>query len=154
MTPSERPERPDEASASEGVPEGEQVDAPVEDDSVVVDMRFTVIERADGCVHLLSEGGGMLFAHPAVSDEVWDAALEDVPDAWEIVHLPEVVTDVVPPYWHPSQGGGEPTVDGFAPDELAERQFELLASFLRAGFDRAEAMALVLELLRSEGPDL
>ena len=150
MTPDERPEvpeRPDEVATGTDVP------AAGEEDAVAVDMRFTVIDRIDGRVHLLSEGGGVLFAHPSVSDEVWDAALDEVPDAWEIVDLPEPIADVVPRFWHPSQECGEPEVDDCDPDELAERQFELLTSFVRAGFDRAEAMALVLELMRMEGPD-
>ena len=150
MTPDERRddlERPDEAALGAEAPGADEADDPG------VDMRFTVIDRVDGRVHLLSEGGGVLFAHPSVSDEVWDAALDEVPDAWEIVDLPEPVADVVPSAWHPSQGQGGPDGDGLDADELAERQFELLTSFVRAGFDRAEAMALVLELLRSEGPD-
>ena len=153
MTPHERPEvpeRPDEDVRGAGAPGSEDDD----DQAGEVDMRFTVIDRVDGRVHLLSEGGGVLFAHPAVSDEVWDAALDEVPDAWEIVDLPEPVADVVPSAWHPSQGQGDPDGDYLDVDELAERQFELLSSFVRAGFDRAEAMALVLELLRLEGPGL
>ena len=160
MTPHEHPERPDDGPVGPGpldgsAGEGPERDGDGEDEGtpIAVDMRFTVIDRVGGSVHLLSEGGGVLFAHPAISDEVWDAALDEVPDAWEIVDLPEPVADVVPESWHPSQGGREPGADGFDPDELAERQFELLLSFVRAGFDRAEAMALVLELLRSEGPD-
>lgn len=162
MTPDERPEgpdRPDEVVVGAGVPDAGVPDADVPDADtgdegpVEVDMRFTVIDRADGRVHLLSEGGGVLFAHPAVCDEVWDAALDEVPEAWEIVDLPEPIADVVARSWHPSQGYQEPCVDGFDPDELAERQFELLTSFVRAGFDRHEAMALVLEMLRAEGPE-
>ncbi len=152
MTPDEHPESPEGAAARTDGATGES--QPDDEGPVGVDMRFTVIARTDGRVHLLSEGGGVLFAHPSVSDEVWDAALDEVPDAWEIVDLPEPIADVVPGFWHPSLGCGEPEVDDFDPDELAERQFELLTSFVRAGFDRAEAMSLVLELLRSEGPDL
>jgi hypothetical protein len=162
MTPNERPERPDEGPADAGSLDGSEHEAlecaELDDENgdapVAIDMRFTVIDRLGGSVHLLSEGGGVLFAHPAISDAVWDAALDEVPDAWEIVDLPEAIADVVPRYWHPSQGCGEPDVDGLDADEFALRQFELLTSFVRAGFDRAEAMALVLELLRSEGPDL
>ena len=50
-------------------------------------MRFTVIERSAGCVHLVSEGGGEVFAHPAVGEEVWVVALTEVPPTWEIVDL-------------------------------------------------------------------
>lgn len=54
------------------------------------DMRFTVIERSAGRVHLVSEGGGEVFAHPGVGEDVWAAALTEVPPAWEIVDLAPV----------------------------------------------------------------
>lgn len=107
-----------------------------------VAMRFTVIDRSGGRVHLVSEGGGEVFAHPAVADEVWEAALEDLPAAWEIVDLADDRNGFYPP---------DP-LDPLDADELAGRQFELLTSFVRAGFERVEALALVIELLRVEGP--
>ena len=150
MTPAEKPEGPER---SEEIVTGTGPVADESEDLAGVDMRFTVIGRVDGRVHLVSEGGGMLFAHPAVADEVWDAALDEVPAAWEIVDLPEPIADVASRSWHPSRGCEDPCLGGFDPDALAERQFELLTSFVRAGFDRHEAMALVLEMLRGEGAD-
>lgn len=74
-----------------GVPEDEEPGEPF-------DMRFTVIDRSDGRVHLVSEGGGEVFAHPSVSEDVWSAALTEVPPAWEIVDLarPVPAAAVVP----------------------------------------------------------
>jgi hypothetical protein len=111
--------------------------AAVDDDPVA--LRFTVIDRDGDAVHLLCEGEDVLFGCPAISSETWAAALTEVPDRWEIVDL---AAD------HQPYAPDEP-VDT---DELAEQQFELLTSFVRAGFERAEAMTLVVELLRLEGP--
>lgn len=69
-----------------GVPEDEGADE-AEDAEEGFPMRFTVIERSAGRVHLVSEGGGEVFVHPAVGEDVWAAALTDVPPAWEIVDL-------------------------------------------------------------------
>ena len=78
-----------------GVPEEE---GPTGEPDEAFDMRFTVIDRADGRVHLVSEGGGEVFAHPAVGEDVWSAALTEVPPAWEIVDLsaPRPVGEPVP----------------------------------------------------------
>lgn len=124
----------------DGVADGDDGHGDGGADEGPVAMRFTVIDRSGGRVHLVSEGGGEVFAHPAVADEVWDAALADLPAAWEIVDLADDRDGCVPP-------------GPFDADELAERQFELLTSFVRAGFERVEALALVIELLRVEGPD-
>ncbi len=76
-------------SGDETAPERPPGPSP-EDDDEPFTMRFTVIARTAGRVHLVSEGGGALFAHPAVGEDVWQAALTEVPPAWEIVDLDAV----------------------------------------------------------------
>lgn len=74
-----------------GVPEDEAEGEGADDAEDGFPMRFTVIERSAGRVHLVSEGGGEVFAHPAVGEDVWSAALTEVPPAWEIVDLASAV---------------------------------------------------------------
>ena len=50
-------------------------------------MRFTVMDRRDDRVHLVSEDDDALYGHPSVYEEVWQAALTEVPPNWEIVDL-------------------------------------------------------------------
>ena len=104
------------------------------------DMCFTVLDRGDGRVHLVSEGGGEVFGHPSVSEAVWERALCDVPEAWRIVDLSAAC---------PAAGAPRVPMDD---DALAERQYERLLALLRAGFDRDEALEVLLALLRAEGP--
>lgn len=108
-------------------------------------MCFTVIGRSDGLVHLVSEGGGEVFAHPAIRDEVWAAALEEVPPSWRIVDVPAPVHREVRP---DHDVAGPPTSGGFA-----RMQYELFSSFVEAGFERSEAMQLLLGLVASFEPD-
>lgn len=105
-------------------------------------MRFTVMDRHGDRVHLVSEDDEALYGHPSVCEEVWQAALTEVPPNWEIV-------DLSPPM--PASGG--PTADTEASmdlEDFAVRKYELFLAFLGAGFQRCEALTLVAETLRGD----
>ncbi|MCB1002975.1 MAG: hypothetical protein KDB35_02200 [Acidimicrobiales bacterium] len=132
-------------------------------------MRFTVIERGPDQVFLVSEEPDTIYAHPAVSEAVWRAALVDVPDGWEIVDLCPLTRPSVAPA---DPGDGRAAHPAFARDavqepardareaearreydEFARGKHDLFCSFLAAGFERDEALALVLGLLHPGGTE-
>lgn len=126
----------------------DDADPPV-DESVPPAMRFIVLDRRDDRVHLVSEDGDALYGHPSVYEEVWQAALTEVPPNWEIVDL------------SPTMATGDETVTETASetetsvdlDEFASRKYELFLAFLGAGFERCEALTLVIETLHGDDED-
>lgn len=105
-------------------------------------MRFTVMDRRADRVHLVSveADSGTLYGHLSVCEEVWQAALADVPANWEVVDLCPAPAD--DPGLHPEPAG----LDGFA-----RRKYDLFLAFLEAGFERCEALTLVIETLHPSG---
>jgi hypothetical protein len=108
-------------------------------------MRFTVMDRRDDRVHLVCEDDEALYGHPSVYEEVWQAALTEVPPNWEIVDLsPPVPASTEPTAEHEF----EPTAETARHlNEFAARKYELFLAFLGAGFGRSEALTLVIETL-------
>lgn len=145
--------------------EGDDVDddgVDDEDDSVHVNddeddddfgMRFTVIGRSDGQVHVVSEGGGEVFVHPAVDAEVWAAVCDRAPAGWEIVEVPAGKLSE-PSVWDESRSGDDKVDDEYAAHvaqrRFAEMQYDIFHSFVEAGFERAEAMRLLVKLMTSD----
>lgn len=99
-------------------------------------MRFTVMDRRGDRVHLVSEDDEAMYGHPSVCEEVWQEALREVPTNWEIVDLS--------PLARTERRAVSDTVDL---DEFAARKYELFLAFLGAGFERCEALTLVIETL-------
>lgn len=125
-----------------GIDGRDDADPPVDgNEPVGPPMRFTVIDRRDDRVHLISEDDDALYGHPSVYEEVWQAALTEVPPNWEIVDLsPPVVPGVV----------GTTTEMPVDLQEFASRKYELFLAFLGAGFERCEALTLVIETLHGD----
>ena len=115
---------------------GPPVDGP---EPVPTPMRFTVIDRCDDRVHLVSEDDTALYGHPSVCEQVWQDALTEVPPNWEIVDLSPQV-----PVAGSRRADTEASLDL---REFAGRKYELFLAFLGAGFQRAEALTLVIETL-------
>lgn len=101
-------------------------------------MCFTVMDRRADRVHLVSveAGTGTLYGHPPVCEEVWQAALDEVPPNWEVVDLCPTPAD------DPEPGDL---------DDFARRKYDLFLAFLGAGFERCEALTLVIETLHPSG---
>lgn len=110
------------------------------DEAAATPMRFTVIDRRDDRVHLVCEDDHALYGHPSVCEEVWQDALTEVPPNWEIVDL------------SPQVPAAARTSAGTPLDlrEFAARKYELFLALLGAGFDRPEALTLVIETLHSD----
>jgi len=147
----------DEAGAWDDEDDDEDEDD--EDDQFA--MRFTVIGRAGGLVHVVSEGGGEVFVHPAVEADVWAAVRDRAPAAWEIVEVPEGRVPDGPqsrvPYSDADLGhdlGHDEDDDDAVGDstrrQFAEMQYGIFHSFVEAGFERPEAMRLLITLMASD----
>lgn len=123
------------------------------DDDDDFGMRFTVIGRSDGQVHVVSEGGGEVFVHPAVDAEVWAAVCARAPAGWEIVEVPAGKLSE-PSVWDESRSGDDKVDDEYAAHmaqrRFAEVQYGIFHSFVEAGFERAEAMRLLVKLMTSD----
>ncbi len=117
----------------------------VADEPVGAAMRFTVMDRHADRVHLVSVEAdtGILYGHPSVCEEAWQQALREVPANWEIVDLCPQERIAVDP----------PESVCAALDEFAARKYDLFLAFLGAGFERCEALTLVIETLRADDGD-
>ena len=60
-----------------------------EDEPAVGAMHFTVLDRRGDRVHLVSVEADTdtLYGHPSVCEQVWQEALADVPQNWDVVDL-------------------------------------------------------------------
>lgn len=116
-------------------------DAPSADDREPVGgpMRFSVMDRRGDRVHLVSEDDESIYGHPSVCEEVWQAALSEVPPNWEIIDLSPL-----------ARMDDRSVTDTADLEEFAARKYELFLAFLAAGFERGEALTLVTETLRND----
>lgn len=129
------------------------------DDAVPTEMRFTVIDRHGDRVHLVSEDDGALYGHPGVSDEVWQAALTEVPTNWKIIDVSgsgtggATETGVYTETDLSTETNLDLEADSRDLRDFAARKYELFLAFLGAGFERCEALTLVIETLHGDNDD-
>jgi hypothetical protein len=116
------------------------VDGP---EPVPTPMRFTVISRHGERVHLVCEDDAALYGHPSVCEDVWQAALTEVPPNWEIVDLAPSASEADR---SPADSESDTESETYLQD-FADRKYELFLAFLGAGFERCEALTLVIETL-------
>lgn len=121
-----------------------------EDEPAVGAMHFTVLDRRGDRVHLVSVEADTdtLYGHPSVCEQVWQEALADVPQNWDVV-------DLCPAALGPERPRVTATDDKRGPDldEYAARRYDLFLAFLEAGFDRCEALTLVIETMHAGDGD-